>query len=334
MIDVYDDVLTLQDAQYISEFIKAPNFRWNYYHKSERDVDIYHWSRFAGNNEKQIKNNGFLFLIPMWENLMYNVSLREKYGITRFRRIYFNAHTYGVEPQAHIDDGELTMMYYPRIDWEEEWGGGTAIWNDEGTEIEKLVEYKGNRLIIFPAIRLHQAQPVSRNCYHLRSIIVFKTILSSMKEWIEEISLRNNLNEYGIDKDFHKIQYLENIGADEVMHNEKYTLLNHLIGVNNILKKLNAPEYIQDAGLFHSVYGTTFFKPKMVQDRDEVKRLIGEEAEELAYLFCNLGRPRYKEILKIEDEKKRWGLRLIWKANMTEMKMKNYNVTEDEGQYD
>jgi hypothetical protein len=33
----------------------------------------------------------------------------------------------------------------------------------------------GNRCIIFTASLLHQAQPVSRECYQLRTCIVFKT---------------------------------------------------------------------------------------------------------------------------------------------------------------
>ena len=35
--------------------------------------------------------------------------------------------------------------------------------------------YKGNRIINFEANAMHQAQPVSRECYQLRTCIVFKT---------------------------------------------------------------------------------------------------------------------------------------------------------------
>ena len=59
-----------------------------------------------------------------------------------------------------------------------------------------------------------------------------------------------------------KIQFLKKIGCDEVGHRNQ-TLLDHLIGVYNLLKSWDAPEYVQDAGLFHSVYGTTYFKPQI-----------------------------------------------------------------------
>ena len=60
-----------------------------------------------------------------------------------------NAHTHGVEPVMHKDDGDFTMIYYPRMDWKPEWLGGTAIWDDEGKNIDRYCNYIGNRLLIF-----------------------------------------------------------------------------------------------------------------------------------------------------------------------------------------
>jgi hypothetical protein len=59
------------------------------------------------------------------------------------------------------------------------WGGGTLIEGDynNGHLEDKFIDYKGNRLIIFTAGNLHQAQPVSRECYELRTCVVFKTNL-------------------------------------------------------------------------------------------------------------------------------------------------------------
>ena len=74
----------------------------------------------------------------------------------------------------HVDDGDFTMMYYPKLDWKPEWLGGTAIWDDEGKNIDRVCNYVGNRLLIFPASNNHQAMPVSRFCYELRPVVVFK----------------------------------------------------------------------------------------------------------------------------------------------------------------
>ena len=111
-----------------------------------------------------------------------------------------------------------------------------------------------------------------------------------------------------------KIEFLKKIGSDTERHINQ-TLLEHLIGVYDLLKKWGAPKYIQDAGLFHSVYGTTYFKPKIIKDRDVVRELIGEEAEELVYLFCSIKHPRAYNIKSIKDKKIKDALLLINNAN-------------------
>ena len=127
-----------------------------------------------------------------------------------------------------------------------------------------------------------------------------------------------------------KIDFLKQLGSDKFKHRNQ-SLLEHLIGVRDILKKWEAPEYVQDGGLFHSVYGTTYFKPQMTTDRDAVRYLIGEKAEELAYWFCFLDPPRSRsnDIIRkwtkrtdralsisiLENEQLKKDLLLIDKAN-------------------
>ena len=111
-----------------------------------------------------------------------------------------------------------------------------------------------------------------------------------------------------------KIDFLKQLGSDKFKHRNQ-SLLEHLIGVRDILEKWGAPEYVQDGGLFHSVYGTTYFKPQMTTDRDAVRNLIGEKAEELAYWFCFLDSPRTQRILILENEQLKKDLLLIDKAN-------------------
>ena len=115
-----------------------------------------------------------------------------------------------------------------------------------------------------------------------------------------------------------KIDFLKQLGSDKVKHRNQ-SLLEHLIGVRDILKKWGAPEYVQDGGLFHSVYGTTYFKPQMTTDRDAVRYLIGEKAEELAYWFCFLDPPRSQRISILENEQLKKDLLLIDKANNEDM---------------
>lgn len=64
--------------------------------------------------------------------------------------------------------------------------------------------------------------------------------------------------------------------------------IDHCFNVFNILKENNCKEEVCVAGLLHSVYGTEFFNAGIVVQRDYIKNLIGEYAENLIYSFCNI----------------------------------------------
>ena len=96
--------------------------------------------------------------------------------------------------------------------------------------------------------------------------------------------------------DTKKIAFLEEIEANNKSHSGA-TLMDHLIGVHDILMGWDAPQYLQDAGLFHSVYGTVVFQYESTQDRDAVRELIGEQAEELVWEFSLLEMPRLEIFL-------------------------------------
>ena len=306
MVDIYDDILNEKDAKFIHNEMSSIHMLWKYYHNSVGDKEQFHLHRSLGNTDEEIEKNGFGWIFPMWENLMHYGKLQEKYDINTYRRIYFNGHVYGMEPLRHKDDGDFTMIYYPRLDWKKEWGGGTAVWKD-GNDISKLADYKGNRLIVFPARNHHQAQPVSRECHQLRPVIVFKTFLIGNNQNILE-------------------DYLKELGCHKVYHGKgkKYTLFEHLNDVKTILKRHNHPEYLQNAGLFHSVYGTTYFKPKMTEDREAVRSLIGDKAENLVYLFCNMKHPRKENIELIKDDEVREDLLNIERANAAAIKKQKH----------
>ena len=111
-----------------------------------------------------------------------------------------------------------------------------------------------------------------------------------------------------------KIKFLESIGCGETTHQDR-TLLQHLVDTYELLK--DSPRHIALAGLFHSVYGTTYFKPKTISldNRDVVIDIIGEEAENLAFMFCTIPHPRGANIWALEDIKLRDELMIIENAN-------------------
>ena len=175
--EIYDDLLEPHVAELIASEIRKVH--WKYDYNSNKRIAIQpHWHVLCGHNEEDVINNGYEYLLPIWESVVHKLNFEQHYKITGWKRLYLNAHTNGVEPHMHTDDGDFTMMYYPRLDWKPEWLGGTAIWDAEGKNIDRFCNYVGNRLLIFPAKNKHQAMPVSKFCYELRAVVVFKLYIS------------------------------------------------------------------------------------------------------------------------------------------------------------
>lgn len=82
------------------------------------------------------------------------------------------------------------------------------------------------------------------------------------------------------------INALERFGVSATEHGQT-TLISHLKGTYEILKKWNCNQEISIAGLCHSIYGTeSFLKvPATLDNRKYVQDLIGIRAEKLTYLF-------------------------------------------------
>ena len=60
----------------------------------------------------------------------------------------------------------------------------------------------------------------------------------------------------------------------------------------NFLNKIGQPEHVCFAGLFHSIYGNDIFKIKTEEDRNTIKKLIGDEAEKLVWIFNSTPREK------------------------------------------
>ena len=82
-----------------------------------------------------------------------------------------------------------------------------------------------------------------------------------------------------------KFAFLQTITGIQ-KHSQK-TFYQHLVNVYTYLKTHGALDEVCDAGLFHSIYGTTLyeFHDERV-NRDVVRGLIGDYAEHLVYVFC------------------------------------------------
>jgi len=87
-------------------------------------------------------------------------------------------------------------------------------------------------------------------------------------------------------------EYLVKLGVGELAHTEK-SYLGHLLALYRDLGEWGCDEDVRRAGMFHSIYGTQKFQYfKLPFDRrGEVRALIGDRAELLAYVNCVMLRP-------------------------------------------
>jgi hypothetical protein len=92
--------------------------------------------------------------------------------------------------------------------------------------------------------------------------------------------------------------FLKDLGIDGVGHTNK-TYLAHVVSLYRYLKEHGASEEVAQAGLFHSIYGTEIFQgfKLPVERRDDIRALIGERAERLAYLNCAMDRATFDRVV-------------------------------------
>jgi hypothetical protein len=88
-----------------------------------------------------------------------------------------------------------------------------------------------------------------------------------------------------------KFSALKALGVGEFSHLNG-NLESHLLGTYQLLMEWKNPGYLCDAGLYHAVYGTQPLKRLGIphkeyapSDRPKIKAIIGEESEQLVYLF-------------------------------------------------
>jgi hypothetical protein len=87
-----------------------------------------------------------------------------------------------------------------------------------------------------------------------------------------------------------RLELLRRLGYGEMMHDSHVPFLSHLIGVRRLLVSWGERPALCDGGLFHSAYGTEYFQPDAPASRDDVRAVIGDEAEAIAWVWCTIRR--------------------------------------------
>jgi (p)ppGpp synthase/HD superfamily hydrolase len=119
------------------------------------------------------------------------------------------------------------------------------------------------------------------------------------------------------------IEFLLDNDVDENAHSGR-NLLDHLLGTAELLMEWECDKDLVLAGLCHSIYGTDSYHTVTIDPsrRDEVRALIGEKAEKLAWEFGNRKNPRIVSFI----ENKETDLVVIECANLIEQKVEPHNL--------
>ncbi len=111
------------------------------------------------------------------------------------KRIYANGQTAGQSGYPHEDDSNFTFLYFPNPEWQPSWSGHLIFLNRKGPEgypnftkeewdweyeynkndeIDKIITYKPNRAVLFPANIVHYAEAPHSHYNGLRVSLAFK----------------------------------------------------------------------------------------------------------------------------------------------------------------
>lgn len=245
----------------------------------KQDYDAGHWNKLILNNSKYFPYDHlempYIKYHPEIE-LLWNI-IKLNLGNKKLLRLYINGYTYGTDAYSHQDEIWLepkfgkgstgdTVILYLNKEWNKDWAGETVIFNDE-EDIECSILPKYLRVLSFDSLKFHSARPLSRICKELRKILVFKTLGESANhpaiKFLLEVTKNNK-------------------------HSNK-TFFEHLYNVMIILENKQENIDVISAGLFHSIYGTEYYKFSHSSiNREKIKLLIGDYAENLVYEFCNI----------------------------------------------
>ena len=93
------------------------------------------------------------------------------------------------------------------------------------------------------------------------------------------------------------LQFLHASSAFNTRHSGQVSLASHLLGTYGLLQLAGQAEAVCLAGGLHSIYGTNIFTRALLNSagsgqRQRVRSLFGQQAEQLAFLFHSLNRPK------------------------------------------
>jgi hypothetical protein len=151
-VKVYDDIFTYTERQYFYNFIKKSHFFAN-----GRDSNTLEhkgdYNLASTYSIEDVMKMGFL------QNQNVSEILKDVEGYT-ISQARVNLSTLNDSNRFHVDCEEpnmlcQTMIYYPNMNWDIEWGGYTIITDDTKQNAEHCLFYTPGRIVLFDGTKPH-----------------------------------------------------------------------------------------------------------------------------------------------------------------------------------
>lgn len=143
LIHVYDDLLGYADRARYFEFVSTSLFRP--FSRDNMNLETMgDYNLFSGYSLEDFGRMGLMSNPAVAE-------VAEQFDGFQVTQIRVNLSTLNDKNHIHVDGyGESkTLLYYPNMNWQIEWGGYTVFTNDSCDDIEHCVAYKPGRLVVF-----------------------------------------------------------------------------------------------------------------------------------------------------------------------------------------
>lgn len=221
----------------------------------------------------------------------------------RLRKAYINLCTAGDTYSYHIDDEEKSsksvpsLLYYCNLNWEPEWEGETHFSDEDMKNIIFSSSFIPGRVVLFDGSIPHKSSQPSFSAPYYRFVLAIKFSNDSEPQAYDRSI---NIEDFFYNRDV-KLSNREQTAVAYVKEHTMFlkhsgqSFFDHLYNTFLILKTHNLPEDICIAGLFHSIYGTEFYRPNLKIDEAEIKNMIGDRANHLVKCFSENN--RYEKIL-------------------------------------
>jgi hypothetical protein len=139
LLEVYDDCFTYDERIHWFRFIKKSIYKIDGGDFGYNNLQLY--SSFS---EEDVKRMGFL------KSLGFE-KINEKYNLTNrpIKQARVNLSLQSEQNFVHTDGTGLTILYYPNLTWDLNWGGHTLFMDDVLSDAEYTCLYKPGRVVLF-----------------------------------------------------------------------------------------------------------------------------------------------------------------------------------------